>query len=230
MNQPTLLGGLFLLYLLVVLPVLALRTVRWFRGGGGAPLLPGRTRLYGGALLMQGMLFLVAWVTGREADYHFFALPVFGLWAILAGVAALAMQFALRGLSQAMRSEEERRDMPVLRLVPRAPGEWRLYLLLVVATAIAEEAAYRGVGMAVLWWTVGNPWIAAAICAAAFAVAHAAQGWKTMAVAFPMALVMHGLVEFTGALVLAMVVHLVYDVATGAMLRRQVLAGHVSKG
>jgi membrane protease YdiL (CAAX protease family) len=80
---------------------------------------------------------------------------------------------------------------------------------------VAEEAAYRGVGMTILWYSLGDPWLAAGICAAAFAVAHSIQGLKSGTVVFAIALVFHGLVAVTGTLVLAMVVHAIYDLIAG---------------
>jgi membrane protease YdiL (CAAX protease family) len=76
------------------------------------------------------------------------------------------------------------------------------------------------VGMSVLWYSLGNPWISALILAAAFAVAHAAQGWKSGLVIFCLALVMHALVEFTGSLLPAMLVHATYDIIAGLIIMR----------
>jgi membrane protease YdiL (CAAX protease family) len=90
----------------------------------------------------------------------------------------------------------------------------------VLAASVAEEAAYRGVGMSILWYYLGNPWLAALLCAAAFSLGHSTQGWKSASVIFAMALAFHGLVALTGTLVLAMVVHAIYDFVAGDRIRR----------
>jgi membrane protease YdiL (CAAX protease family) len=166
-------------------------------------------------MLSQGALLLLAWLTGRSFDYHLFLVGSLGAREILAAFAALAACFVLRSLARAFRSEEERRKMAVYLLAPRSPREWALWTGTVMLASVAEEAAYRGVGMSILWYSLGNPWAAAFICATAFSLAHWAQGWKSAAVIFALAMVMHGLVALSGTLVLAMMVHATYDFVAG---------------
>ena len=89
-----------------------------------------------------------------------------------------------------------------------------------LAAAVAEEVAYRGVGVQILWYSLGSQTAAILICATAFAIAHALQGWKSAVMIFALALVLHALVELTGTLVLAMVVHAVYDLVAGWIIAR----------
>lgn len=95
--------------------------------------------------------------------------------------------------------------------------------------SVREEIAYRGVAMSILWYSLGNPWIAALICAIAFAAAHWAQGAKSGVFIFFLALMMHGLVAITGTLILAMVVHGIYDFVAGYLISREV-QGFESRG
>jgi hypothetical protein len=62
---------------------------------------------------------------------------------------------------------------------------------------------------------------------AVFAVSHALQGWKSGAVIFLMALVFQGLVWLTGTLVVAMVVHAVYDISAGVIGAWRLRTGRV---
>ena len=101
--------------------------------------------------------------------------------------------------------------MIVYFLAPRTTREWVLKSITVLAASISEEAAYRGVGFAILWYWTGSALLAALICSIAFALAHSIQGWKSMWVIFGIAVIMHGLVYYTETLVLAMIVHAVYD-------------------
>lgn len=214
----------FLAYLLLFLPWVAFRSARRLRPADALrpQALPvSRERLWGGTLAAQLALFLITWVTGRTFGYRIFAVKTIGVREILAALAALAVCLALRGVSRAVRSEEERRAMAVYRIAPRAPREWALWTATVLVGSVAEEAAYRGLGTSILWYSLGNPWAAAAASAAAFALAHSLQGWKSALTIFALALVMQGLVALTGTLVLAMAVHAAYDLLAGYRIARE---------
>lgn len=134
---------------------------------------------------------------------------------------ALAVYFLLRAVSVVIRSEDERRQLLVYLIAPRTRREWILWSATVIAAAIAEEAAYRGVGMAILWYALGNGYLAAIVSSIAFAVAHSTQGAKSVLIIFGMAIVMHVLVWYTGTLIVAMVVHAVYDFVAGYLIARE---------
>jgi membrane protease YdiL (CAAX protease family) len=217
-------GGILLLAcLLVVLPWLAWRSalqLRAARSGTeapGTPPLPSRSGIFIGTLILLSSLFLLAWLTGRTFGFDPFHIERLGTRELLAGLAALAGAFGLRWVSEAIRSESERRNLPAFALMPRTSTEWGLYLATAVSAGIAEETAYRGVGMALLTWSTGSPVLSAAVLSVAFGLAHLTQEWKSVAIVIAMALLMHGLVAFTGTLVIAMVVHTVYDVIAGIL-------------
>jgi membrane protease YdiL (CAAX protease family) len=90
-----------------------------------------------------------------------------------------------------------------------------------VGAGVAEETAYRGVGMALLASSTGSAWIAAAIMSLAFGIAHITQEWKSVWIVVVMAALMHALVAFTGTLVVAMAVHAAYDIAAGVIGSRE---------
>jgi membrane protease YdiL (CAAX protease family) len=213
---------LFLAYLLGFLPWAALRSARRLRPAFERPghgTRGERLVIWANTLFAQGLLLLTAWVAGRSFGFRFFA-PAGGR-AAAAAVVAFALCFGLRALARAWRTEEERRRLVVYRLAPRSAVEWSVWSLVALAAAVAEEIAYRGVGVALLTWWSGRMSVAVLACAAAFAIAHALQGWKSAAVIFGFALVMHALVAATGSLVPAMAVHLAYDLAAGIAIARQ---------
>jgi membrane protease YdiL (CAAX protease family) len=213
----------FLSYLLGVLPWAAIRSARHAEralGPGGPGSSRNRLAIWTSTLVAQAMLLLLAWLAGRSFGFRFFALAVRPIDVAAAG-AALAACFALRAVARRIRSEEERRALMVYRLAPRTPVEWLVSGVVALVASVTEEIAYRGVGVAILADTTGSLAAAVLVCAAAFAVAHALQGWKSGSVIFVLALVVHGLVLFTGTLVLAMLVHLVYDVAAGIAIARE---------
>lgn len=227
MFKPTLMGGVLLVYLLVLLPWLAYRSalrMRAARSGTtvpGAEPLPPLTGILAGTLIMLIALFLLAWLTGRGYQFNVFWFETIGGREIAAGVAALAGYFVLRLLSRALRTPEERRTMAVRQLMPRTRKEWTLYLAVGLAAGIAEESAYRGVGMYALTLVTGNPWVAALGMSLAFALAHITQEWKSAGIVFVMALLTHALVVVTNTLVVAMVVHVVYDWLAALLLARE---------
>jgi len=210
----------FLAYLLVLLPWLAFRSAGRLRearaASAGKPeqILP-RERIWIGTIVSLGLLLWLAWVVGSSFGYRFFAVPALGVREGLAALAALGVCFALRSISRALRSEDERRNMTVYFLAPRTSRQWALWTVTVVVASVSEEIAYRGVGMEILWYSLGNGWVAALICAVAFALGHWTQGWKSGLVIFVLALTMHGLVAYTETLVLAILVHAVYDFVAG---------------
>lgn len=225
MRLPGTASLIFLAWLLAFMPWLAFRSARRLRGvgDGAAASLPARETIWTGTIVIQGTLLVLAWMTGRGFDNHLFALTAIGPREILAALAALAAHFVLWSISRAVRSEDERRRLAVYRLAPRTARERVFWASAVLVGSVAEEAAYRGVGMSILWYSLGNPWLAALICATAFSLAHWIQGWKSAAVIFAMALVMHALVQFTGTLVPAMLVHAIYDFAAGTLIAREAL-------
>jgi membrane protease YdiL (CAAX protease family) len=225
-------SGVFLLYMLVLLPWVAFRSASVFNApratdrradvmDAAAPTpVPSRARIYTHSLAALAPLFALAWLTARTVDYHLFAFPRAGVKELAAGAGALLFQFGMMGVNLGVRSRDEIRDMAVNRLMPRTARERLLYSACSIAAGIAEEAAYRGVLMSILWLALGNPWLTVFISATAFALAHALQGWKSMLVIFVMACSMHALAWYTGTLVVAMAVHAVYDLVAPTILRK----------
>lgn len=231
MKNPTPLGAILLAHLLVVLPLLVWRSTQRFRAaraaaeGQEAALPLPRTQLFVSTIFMLGVLLLLAWAAGRDYDYNIFRIESIGAREIGAGLAAFVLYLALRKVNRAMRSDAERRRMTVYAMLPRSPLEWVLYTVMAGAAGVAEEAAYRGVGMYLLSEALGNAWVAALILATAFALAHLVQEWKSVAIIFLMALMMHALVAVTGTLVVAMVVHAGYDIVAALLGARERLSG-----
>ena len=213
----------FLAYVLLFLPWAALRSRRRLatlraEGGAGRPLT--RAAVWMSTIVSLVILLVLAVLVGRGFGYDFFALPALDVQVLGATVGAFAACLLLRQVLRALRSEDERRRAVVYLIAPRTPRERVLWALACVLAGVAEETAYRGVGMATLWYALGDAWASALILSAAFAVAHAAQGWKSGLAVFGIALVMHALVQFTGSLLPAMLVHAVFDLVAGAIIAR----------
>jgi membrane protease YdiL (CAAX protease family) len=219
-GQPSL---IFLAYLFVFLPVVAFRTARVLRAARAGDLpkaLPRRETIWIRTIVNLGVLLLLSWLVARGFDYDLFAVPPLGGRQVAMAATALVASLGLRQVLRALRPEEERRRLMVYFLAPRSPREWVWAIAAILVASVAEEAAYRGVGMAILWYWLGNPWLAATLCAIAFALAHWMQGFKSGVFIFALAFVMHALCVLTGTLVLAMVVHALYDFVAAALIAR----------
>jgi membrane protease YdiL (CAAX protease family) len=216
--------------MLVLLPFVAIRSARMFNAPApedGTPRkrpIPSRATIFANTSAMLILLFGTAWLTAGTFDYHIFATPQLGAREVLAGLGALAVMIALIPVSRLMRSAEELRTAPVNRMMPQNPRERAIYSVMSVIAGISEEAAYRGVLTQVLWYMLGSPWPAMFIAAVAFAVVHGIQGWKSAIVVFVIACLMHALVWYTGTLVIAMLVHAIYDLSVPT-LRRKISLG-----
>ena len=219
----------FLVVLLVLLPWAARRSARLLEGGEPARPAPTRLQYWRGAVLFQLFLLSLAWFTGSGFGFEIFAVEKVGGEDVHFAIATFLFCLGLRFLSRRVRSEAELRDLTVYSRAPRTGREKQLFFIAAMAAAVAEEAAYRGVGWSILWYSLGNPWIAALIMALAFAVLHWDQGWKSGATIVGIALLLQGLVARTGSLVPAMVVHAAYDLVVGRSIQREALRRDLQK-
>jgi membrane protease YdiL (CAAX protease family) len=221
MTLPGVPSLVFLAYILLFLPWAALRSAKQLGAEGNRPRTPkAREAIWIGTMISLAVLLALAWFVGRSFDYPFFATPQWEPKHFVAAVAVLAVCFGIRPIAKLMWTEEERKKLAVYAWAPRSRREWALWTATVLLGSFTEEVAYRGVGMSILWYTLGNPWIAAGIAAIGFALGHSTQGWKSMVVVFVFALLMHALVAYTGTLVLAIAVHTIYNLTTGYDLSR----------
>ncbi len=217
----------FLAFLFVVWPWISIRSAREMlaaRGRSGGFSARARETSWKSTLVTQIASGLFAWWVGNGFGLDLFAVPSLGWRELLAAIGALAVHLSLRAALRAICGEAERRQLPVYAIAPRGRREWKLWCATVLIASVSEEIAYRGVAMAILWWTIGNAWVAALLAAFAFSIAHVLQGWKSMATIFLMSLVMQALVMYTHTLLLAMIVHAVYNFIAGARIRREALA------
>jgi len=215
----------FLTVIFFLLPWMALRSGRRLRAafdGGEGTTAPTANQVWVSSLLLQVLLLCLAWRVGSGFEYQIFAVPHLSGTALLQAAAALFACLGIRALARLGLTADDRRTMMVYRLSPQTGRERRLQLATIVAASVAEEAAYRGVAFAILWYALGSGWAAAVLSAVAFALAHSVQGWRSAGWVFLVGLVMQGLVVLTGTLVLAMVVHFLYDVIATTLIRAEV--------
>ena len=113
------------------------------------------------------------------------------------------------------RAAVAQRDPRAHYVMPRTRAERWLWAAVALAAGGGEEITYRGV-MYVLWWRLTGDVVTAMLATATcFAAAHAVQGWASMAIVGIISLGFQGLVLFSGSLVVAVVVHVVFDLVAG---------------
>ncbi|MGK2857455.1 MAG: CPBP family intramembrane glutamic endopeptidase [Thermoanaerobaculia bacterium] len=106
----------------------------------------------------------------------------------------------------------------IYMIVPATYGEKIFWIFVSAAAAFGEEMTYRGVLFAILLGVTGNWWFAAVLGAIFFAAAHLAQGWTSGLVIAVFGLAFQFLALQTGSLLLPVIIHFLYDVATGLYL------------
>lgn len=106
----------------------------------------------------------------------------------------------------------------IYMIVPATYGEKIFWIFVSAAAAFGEEMTYRGVLFAILLGVTGNWWLAAAVGSLIFAAAHLAQGWTSTLVIAVFGLGFQFLALQTGSLLLPVIIHFLYDVATGLYL------------
>lgn len=214
MQIPGAASQFFLLYLLLLLPWMAIRSSRTIRRRPENVTAFSDSeldRIWCGTILNLTIMFVLAWAVGNGFGFQVFAMPALSVSAGLATVSALSLCLLIRIIVRRTRTDAERQKLVVFALAPRTRRQWLLKSITVLVASVAEESAYRGVGWAILSYSTGNVVVSALVCCLAFAVVHWMQGWKSMLVVFLIAGIMHGLVWCTKSLVPAIIVHGVFD-------------------
>jgi len=139
------------------------------------------------------------------------ALPSAVDWAMGGAFLATAVAWSEPQWQQAIRE----RDRRVHLVAPRLPSERVLWAGVASAAGVFEEIAYRGVLFAILQSWTGSGVAAAAIAATAFGAAHLVQGRKASGYVVVIGLGFHALVWATGGLVVAIAVHIAFDLIAG---------------
>ena len=196
---------------LLAIPLLALRTARRMRG---APV-PAAPRGELGRLIMQAVLLFVSVFVAWQHGVSLFSMPKAPGAAVLYGLCGLATVTALQWLCWVGRTDAARRAMWVRQILPNDGRSLARWIGIQLVAGTAEEALYRGVLFGVMATVTGSAAAAALITAVAFALAHVAQGARSMALIGVIGLVLQALVVVTGSLIPAMAVHAAANIVAG---------------
>jgi len=203
---------LFTAVVCIVIPVLAVSGKRKLDTGIVVPRMP----LYVETIVLQSCLLLLSVWTGRANGIPLVSTLDLNTRNVLFAGGLLVV--ALGGMLAADRFSSARTRLRLYSIIPITRDQRVLWIGVCAAAAISEEATYRGVLFAVLEIVSRSWWIAAAVAAVIFAVAHMVQGWKSTVIVAFFGFAFQALVFQSGGLYLAMIVHFLYDLITGFYL------------
>ncbi len=196
-------------------PFMAIQSARRL---GQGPLPMSRRRFFLQTVVIQALLFGVAFVASRRTEVPLTVAPPHAVlpWLIAAGLVASGV-LLLRWRWPTRPAAGKYR---LYTLLPHEAGEYPLYLVVCLAAGIGEETAYRGMLFAILVYLTGSQVAAVLIASVAFGLAHAVQGPRGVLSIFLIALMAHGLVLYAHSLLPVMVAHAVYDAIAGWLIVR----------
>ncbi|HET9401579.1 MAG TPA: CPBP family intramembrane glutamic endopeptidase [Candidatus Acidoferrales bacterium] len=194
----------------IFLPVACIRS--YYKLKAGAPY-PPKLKLHRQTLLMHAMFLAIALFIAKSLGIVLFpaAAPRVSDIALGAGV-LITFVSAMYPL---WKYKAARQPEKIYRRLPQSYSELGLWSIVSLSAGFVEEIAYRGVLFQLIFYWVGNWWIAALFAAISFALGHAIQGWKSTLIIFAFAVAFQGLVWATGTLYVAMAVHAIYDFVAG---------------
>lgn len=163
------------------------------------------------------MLLFLCWLATRDQPWggRLLARHEASAADVVIGLAALAMgvfPFLSRRAARALLVDRTR------FLAPRRASEFGAFYTLSLSAGFTEELAYRGVLFVLLGALTGSWWVAVAIAAAAFGIAHLFQGWRAAGLATLVALRDHLVVALTGTLWIVIIVHMLHDIIAGTVI------------
>ncbi|MBU1699812.1 MAG: CPBP family intramembrane metalloprotease [Candidatus Eisenbacteria bacterium] len=206
---------LFLFFVLILIPYLALSSDRQLKKNGRLPL---RKIFFLQAMTLQLALGLLAVKAAAKNHIALWPEPSFDAVSIAAGVLILAVWWL--SIRPCWDIQPEFRKRNLLYFLPATPFEILLWGLLCLLAAICEEVAYRGVLVSLLSRRL-VPWsLSIVLCSLIFAVSHMTQGVRSALIIIGFALCLHILVRLSGNLYTAMAVHFIYNLIAGYMTKK----------
>lgn len=216
-----LIAAAFLFAVGVFIPIVCIRSHAALSRGGPVP---ARRSIHAGTLVSLSILAAFALWTAHRVGILLFPVPRIDatLAAITAAAVVTLWAIGFVRWKRRMGSPDSRRRL--LAILPRTPGDYGVWVVLSLAAGVGEEIVYRGVLFSILQYLTSSWLTAALLTAVAFGLAHAIQGWGSVAITLIMSLLAQWLVLRAGDLYLAMAAHFTYDVGAGilyaAMARR----------
>ncbi len=212
----------YALFLLVGIPILSLRGNQ-DEEEDVTEFLPPKKHLFytnGLMLLIGAMLVLTSWnISNRPWHEAGIAWPEYNKTSLI--LLGLLCGYYLADLVYGWvnRRETAKKISELSFMVPVTWTEFRHFLFLAFAAGIGEEIIFRGFLIpyltSVLPGWPGQPWIAIAIPAIAFALSHIYQGWWAVIKIAGLAVGFGILFLETGSLLPVILLHILIDIISG---------------
>lgn len=204
----------FLLAVGVFIPFVSLRAhARLSRGQA----MPARRNLHRGTLISLSLLTAFALWAAHRVQMRLFPEPRPDLTLISVTGAAVVGLWIVGAVRWRRRTQSPETRRRLVALLPRSGTDFAMWVALCVAAGVGEEIIYRAVLFGVLEFLTGSWPVAAVLTALCFGLAHATQGWGSIAITFVISLLAQWLVLRAGDLYLAMGAHFTYDLGAGIM-------------
>lgn len=206
-------GWIHILYFGVYLPIQQILQGRKLKAPSATgPARPDRVLNFQTRTVMVAGLGLVSIAVALVARVDLIPRRAPSALAIAAGVATYA---AMVGFMVPRWRRAVEKQLPILYYFTAiTPRERLWWVILSISAGVSEEITWRGVQVALL--SAFMPyWAAALASAVSFSVAHSAQGWRGVPVFVAFALAFQFLVWIAGSLLVAIAVHIAYDVTVG---------------
>ena len=214
-------NGLFLAFLLELLPVLAVVQIP-LAGTGPVPRIPA---YLGSGTILLSLGFLGLGLGSGVVGASALGFGPMGLWQLAAwSVVLVAVAMALVGAFLLLgRLLDVRESRLLLELLPRTRGERLHFAGLSLCAGFGEEVAYRGYAIAVLTPIVGNVWAAALLSSCVFGFLHAYQGVLGVIRTGLLGLILAASFILSGSLWPAIIAHATVDLIGGLVLGERML-------
>jgi membrane protease YdiL (CAAX protease family) len=209
-------GWFHLIYFGLVIPIAAVLHRRKFSDAKKP--LPNRVQFFQSTTVGIVVLGLISLLMARVQLIELFPLALPPLKAVIAGGIVLVTQIVL--MRPLWRKAVARRDRVLYFYMPTNAAERTWWIVVAVTAGIFEEISWRGVQAGLLGNLTGSLVITMLACAACFGIAHASQGWVSVAIVAGFGIAFHSLVWLSGSLYVAMAVHIAYDITAGIMYGR----------
>jgi len=204
--------SLFLVFMAVVMPALALFSKRQLDAGFVFP----RIRFYLESMFFQGIIlsFAVFIASHEKIPLTGAPPPTLKDLAMGLGIVLGALVVMWASLRWSPRSLLERAFM----IAPETYNEKLTWIFVSAVAALSEETAYRAVLFSIVSRLAPSVAVAIIITSALFALAHLAQGWSSATIVYIYAIAFQYLYISTESLLVPVLAHFLYDVAAGLYL------------
>jgi membrane protease YdiL (CAAX protease family) len=207
---------IFLLLIVVAIPFLSIYNLKMIAVIKDM-MMPNKSKMYFQSAMNQLFLTCIALWAADSSEIKLNVIGNFSSLSILGGVVFLALAFTVGYLTNKNKNIEE--DNPGLDLLkPNTNKEKISWVLVNFVAASCEEVIFRGVLYQLFLRTTQNIYAAAIMSALCFGFSHSVQGIGGIIITAIFGLGLQQLVNINDGLLIAMLVHFIYNMGTTVML------------